>query len=425
MKQIISDTKYVLATALRGLLYVYGGLAAPPVVVAILADGFLRLRFRNATASQAFLSPILSWEGFKPFFIACVIVGLLLFGAPAFINDFGWRDIFGLWIIAAIGCLGFFWFTRNIGSGSNSIQTPGDPQHLEAAIKGTIFGQDKNIESITGLLIDRLAAPRERGPVATFMLAGPTGTGKTETARLVAQHLGLPIFIVRCNEYTNKWTSDRLIGAQGAYKNAENGGELTNALMASPRGVLVLDEIEKADGSIAKILMTLLDEGCITSAFDGQVVDARGWIMFATTNAAHEAIANVSESITDTIALRIGIKDALRDHWPPEILGRLDRVLAFRRVTNQEDVARQLVSKALTSVFSRLDRVVGTITPEAGEFMLSATERVGKYGFRELERYFEEVASMGLAGRQHARRRNAIKLEFYVENEDLKSRVID
>jgi len=383
------------------------------------------------------LHPVRSWKPWMTAIGSAIVIGF----AAAMINHifgpiFSWifsGGGFEFWIhsLAVIPMAIFIYDPTIMGDiasgGRRGKPLKMAPSELSASIKQHIFGQDDNIDSIASLIVERMAKPRDRGPVGTFMLAGPTGTGKTETARLVAAYLGLPMFVVRCNEYSNKWGSvERLIGSQGSYKNSEQGGELTNALISTPRGVLVLDEIEKADESVAKVLMTLLDEGTITTAANGTVVNAQGWIMFATTNAAHEEIARITETAKDIISLRIGIKDALKAHWPPEILGRFDRVLAFRRVTDQDDVAAMMVNKALASIFSRLDGVVGEMTPEASNYMISASQRVGKYGFRELERYLEEVTTNGLAGRHHGRsKRKPLKIEFYVESSELRARVIE
>ena len=425
---------HILGCTLRAALFLIMAFSAPPIAIAAGADAFLRLRFRDITFEQALLNPILAWRNMRPFAFAWLAFAFISLPITVWIEtrESEWERVFALlqfWAVSSLLCLAYFWFFRQFGTPKSSEKSAaGKPMTRDAlanAVKAQIYGQDANIDSIATMVTERLFAPRPSGPVATIMLAGPTGTGKTETARLFAGALGLPLFIVRCNEYTNKWSAERLIGGQSQYQNSENGGELTNALMASPRGVLVLDEIEKADSSIVKILMTLLDEGTITAAFDGRVVDARGWIMFATTNAAHEAVADMMDAKIDAVSLRIGIKDALKDHWAPEILGRLDRVLAFRRVTDQADVAKALVEKAFAAVYARLPNVQGSISLDASIHLIEASRRMGKYGYRELERYVEEVTATGLGGRHHVRRKKPIQLEYVMDGEDMRARVLE
>jgi hypothetical protein len=421
----------VVSIVARGMMLLITVPAVPVAAVGIIIDSAIRAAFRGSSIQAGLLDPLTSWSGFRPYILAWFFTfaptSILWNAGPVVFEDFSKvSSTAKLWSFLLLGCLVYFAFARKIAGGAPK-KSSGTISAIDlaSAIKADIYGQDDNIDSITSLIAARSARPRDRGPVATFMLAGPTGTGKTETARLIAKQMGLPIFIVRCNEFSNQWGSvERLIGAQGAYKNSEQGGELTNALMASPRGVLVLDEIEKADQSVSRVLMTLLDEGTITMAANGQIVNAQGWIMFATTNAAHEEIAEITETATDVISLRIGIKDALQSHWPPEILGRFDLILAFRRVTDQDEVSRQMVQKALNAIYSRLDHVHGSMTDEAEDFMVDASQRVGKYGFRELERYLEEVTMLGLAGAPERTKRNPVHLEYYVEGNSLRTRII-
>ncbi|MBT9165798.1 MAG: Chaperone protein ClpB 1 [Chloroflexi bacterium] len=414
-----------LGVVIIGLAVVIMSVFMPSFGIACVIHAALLVRFRDLTWKQALIGPPINH--FKPFllvwFVGIFAVFLLNSAGSALVEGYGYMHkaiLASAYIVLAVT---FLWFRTNVGSSSlKSIQGCSVPPDLAQSIKGHIFGQDANIDSIVSLITERSTRPRDRGPVATFMLAGPTGTGKTETARLIASYLRLPMFVVRCNEYTNQWSADRLIGNSASYRNSEVGGELTNALSASPRGVLVLDEIEKADKAIAQVLMTLLDEGTITQAYDGLVINARGWIMFATTNAAYEAVAHITDNTTDTIDLRIGIKDALREHWPPEILGRLDRVLAFRRMANQDDIARKLVDKAVRIVSNRIGpNVTIDADSETVSHMISVSNRMGKYGYRELERYIEEVTTAAVAGKNVGRKRMVI--QYFVEGNDLRARI--
>jgi len=429
---MIRHTFFVLGCTFRALLLVIFATSSPAVGFATFFDAMLRIRLRDVAPRHAFLNPVLAWGNLRPFALAWFVVSFVTMAVHALVEVFGGDQratlLLAWWGVATLACLAYFWFGRDVGTvraeGARTRRFMPTSQDLAAAIKENIFGQDDNIHRIASLVVERLRAPRHRGPVCTLMLAGPTGTGKTETARLLASALGLPIVIVRCNEYSNRWSIERLIGSQASYQNAEMGGELVNALASSPQGVLVLDEIEKADPSIAKVLMTLLDEGYLTSAFDGRVIDARGWVMLATTNAAHQDVADLMQADLDEVSLRVAVKDALRDHWAPEILGRLDLVLAFRRVTDEDSVARSLVQKALESVFARLPNVQGRLTPESAALLVDASKRVGKYGYRELERYVEEVTTMGLAGAHHGNRRRPLMLEYVVEGRNLRAKVV-
>jgi ATP-dependent Clp protease ATP-binding subunit ClpA len=301
-----------------------------------------------------------------------------------------------------------------------------DPEHLANRVKQSVFGQDASIEQIAGKIADRMTAPRQRGPVATFLMAGPTGTGKTETARRFAEALGCPLHFVRCNEFIDEHATDRLLGFNASYRNSTaESGELVRELQKHRRGVLVLDELEKADPSVSRVLMTLLDEGTVTRAFDGTVIDASGWIIFATTNAAHEAVAQATEEAGSTLDLRVAVKAALGNTWPPEVLARFDGIFAFRRLANSRETIGRLARKEVADLERGFLNVRVQWAEGADDAILAANARLGRLGTRELAKHLEDMVSGALAGQHLRDPKRTFTVELYAaKGNELQARVL-
>lgn len=294
------------------------------------------------------------------------------------------------------------------------IQVPAD---LEDRLKAVVKGQELAIDELArGFRVGAMEY-QSGAPLGMFLLVGATGSGKTETAKQLASIMGWPLHREECNQHTSKWSVSRLIGTTPGYVDSERGGSLTNALMASRHGILLLDEIEKATPEVAKVLMTLADEGYITDGM-GRVIDARGWLILATSNASQAEIITIIQTPDMKPHARLAaIKHKLKEHWAPEILGRIRGVMAYRPVSME----------AMRSIF--VDKVlwqaarVGVhhtakieVEPSAIALIEDVYTSLRDYGVREIQNYLRNELGLKLAAYAGSR---GITLRVYAVGDTL------
>lgn len=204
--------------------------------------------------------------------------------------------------------------------------------HLESNLKGSVYGQDSAIETIVDkILVAQAGLKSENKPIGAFVFMGPTGTGKTETAKQLAKHLGVNLVRFDMSEYQEKHSVSKFIGAPPGYVGFEdNAGQLIVKLQENPNCVLLLDEIEKAHPEVSAILLQIMDNGKVTGS-NGKEADARNCILILTTNlGAKEAEKN---SIGFSNSLDRDYEDGeLKKYFAPEFRNRLDAVITFSKL---------------------------------------------------------------------------------------------
>ncbi|CCE62925.1 hypothetical protein TPHA_0D02890 [Tetrapisispora phaffii CBS 4417] len=229
---------------------------------------------------------------------------------------------------------------------------------MEQTLKERVVGQDEAIDVISDAVrLQRAGLTSDKRPIASFMFLGPTGTGKTELTKALAEFLfDDETNIVRfdMSEYQEKHSVSKLIGAPPGYVMSESGGQLTEAVRRKPYSVILFDEFEKAHPDVCKILLQVLDEGKLSDSL-GHHVDFRNTIIVMTSNIGQDIL------LTDTTATEDGIVgektknlviDRMKKQYPPEFINRIDDILVFNRLSKK--VLRSIVDIRLKEIQERL-----------------------------------------------------------------------
>ena len=268
-------------------------------------------------------------------------------------------------------------------------------RQLETDLKGAVFGQEEAIGQLSSAMKMARAGLREADkPIGSYLFSGPTGTGKTETARQLAQTLGIELLRFDMSEYMERHTVSRLIGAPPGYVGFDQGGLLTDAVDQHPHAVVLLDEIEKAHQDVYNILLQVMDHGALTDA-NGKKVDFRNVILIMTTN------AGAADGQRNSIGFGRGKmegqdEEAIKKLFSPEFRNRLDAIVAFKALT--PDVIRMVVQKFILQLEAQLaDRHVTIETSDDAIDWLAKNGFDELYGARPLARVIQEQIKRPLA----------------------------
>ncbi len=266
---------------------------------------------------------------------------------------------------------------------------------LEVSLKRVVFGQDTAIEALgSAIKLSRAGLREPEKPIGNYLFAGPTGVGKTEVARQLADVLGVELLRFDMSEYMEKHAVSRLIGAPPGYVGFDQGGMLTDGVDQHPHCVLLLDEIEKAHPDVYNILLQVMDHGKLTD-HNGRTVDFRNVIVIMTTNAG--ATEQAKRAVGFGRERREG-EDlaAIERMFTPEFRNRLDAVISFAPL-GPEVILRVVEKFVLQLEAQLLDRNVDIeLTPKAAEW-LGAKGYDDKMGARPLGRVIQEYIKKPLA----------------------------
>ena len=256
---------------------------------------------------------------------------------------------------------------------------------LERELKGRVFGQEAAVDQLTNAIkLAKAGLSEENKPVGSLLFVGPTGVGKTELAKSVAEVLGIRLVRFDMSEYAEKHTVAKLIGSPAGYVGYEEGGLLTEAIRKNPHCVLLLDEIEKAHSDIYNILLQIMDYATLTDN-QGRKADFRSVILIMTSNAGAEKADRASIGFGGRQLNEEGITDEVKRVFRPEFRNRLDRIIIFRpldaamadRIVGKEfgNLARKAAEKNVELTLSRACRKY-----------LAAKGVSREYGAREIKR---------------------------------------
>lgn len=264
-----------------------------------------------------------------------------------------------------------------------------DLEHLSDKIECQIYGQPEAVRQVVEAVQMGKAGLLEDGkPIASLLFVGPTGVGKTEVTRVLAQELGLELVRFDMSEYTEKHTVAKLIGSPAGYVGYEDGGLLTDAIRKTPHCVLLLDEIEKAHSDIYNVLLQVMDYARLTDN-KGQKADFRNVILVMTSNAGAQYASQASVGFASKVTAGEAMLAQVKKTFKPEFLNRLSGTVVFNDM--DETMAKLILDKKLKQLSERLagKKVSFQLTEPARVFLLHKGF-VPQYGAREMDRVIRQ-----------------------------------
>ncbi len=271
----------------------------------------------------------------------------------------------------------------------------GKLKNIERDLKNVVFGQDPALEALAAAVkMSRSGLGRSDKPIGCFLFSGPTGVGKTEAAKQLANIMGIDLIRFDMSEYMERHAVSRLIGAPPGYVGFDQGGLLTEAVSKKPHCVLLMDEIEKAHPDIYNVLLQVMDHGTLTDN-NGRKADFRNVIIIMTTNAGAETMNKSTIGFTNKREAGDEMADIKR-LFTPEFRNRLDAMVSFKALN--EDVILKVVDKFLLQLESQLDhkKVDATFTDKL-------RKHLAKKGFdplmgaRPMQRLIQDTIRKALA----------------------------
>ncbi len=263
--------------------------------------------------------------------------------------------------------------------------------HLEDVLHERVIGQDEAVKKVAEAILRSRAGIQDPGrPLGSFLFLGPTGVGKTELAKALAQALfddEKNLIRIDMSEYMEKFSVSRLIGAPPGYVGYDEGGQLTEAVRRHPYSVVLFDEVEKAHPDVFNVLLQVLDDGRITDS-QGRTVDFKNTILIMTSNLGSEFILDGIREGDITEEARAQVHQLLKSHFRPEFLNRIDEIVMYKPLSREQ--ITQIVQLMLAGLNKRLSdrRLSVTLTDAALEAVISqGFDPV--YGARPLKRYIQ------------------------------------
>lgn len=263
---------------------------------------------------------------------------------------------------------------------------------LEETLHKRVVGQDEAVSLVADAVLRARAGIKDPNrPIGSFLFLGPTGVGKTELAKALAEAMfdredGM--IRIDMSEYMEKHSVSRLVGAPPGYVGYEEGGQLTETVRRQPYTVVLLDEVEKAHPDVFNILLQLLDDGRLTDS-QGRIVDFKNTIVIMTSNIGSPHLIQGTDDNGDlTPAVKERVMQELRGHFRPEFLNRVDDIVMFKPLALEE--IRQIVGKLADGLRARLaDRQVGLVLTDAAVRFIAKEGFDPVYGARPLKRFIQ------------------------------------
>jgi ATP-dependent Clp protease ATP-binding subunit ClpA len=268
-------------------------------------------------------------------------------------------------------------------------------ENLERDLRHSIYGQDEAIDTLAATIkMSRAGLRTGDKPVGNFLFAGPTGVGKTEVTRQLANVMGIPLLRFDMSEYMERHTVSRLIGAPPGYVGFDQGGLLTEEVIKHPHSVVLLDEIEKAHPDVFNLLLQVMDHGTLTDN-NGREADFRNVILVMTTNAGAQEQARRSIGFTQQDH-SLDAMEMIKRLFTPEFRNRLDAIIQFNSLS--EAVIQRVVEKFVRELRHQLaERKVTVDVTEAAQAWIAREGYDSRMGARPMDRVIQEKIKKPLA----------------------------
>ena len=261
---------------------------------------------------------------------------------------------------------------------------------LQNTLRQRVIGQDEAIALVSNAILrQRAGIKNPMRPIGSFLFLGPTGVGKTEVSKALAEALfdnESNIIRIDMSEYMEKYSVSRLIGAAPGYVGYEEGGQLTEKVRRNPYSIVLFDEIEKADPEVFNLLLQVLDEGRLTDS-QGRLVDFRNTVIIMTSNLGSEALLRGARNEVEVL---------LRQTFKPEFLNRIDEIVFFNPLGKAEQ--RAIVDKLLRELSTRLEERYYSVTwtNNLKDYILDSSFNE-LYGARPVKRFIQDKIETYLA----------------------------
>ena len=271
--------------------------------------------------------------------------------------------------------------------------------HLEDELHERVIGQEEAVTAVAeAIQRSRAGLADENRPTASFIFLGPTGVGKTELAKALAQSLfdtEEAIVRIDMSEYMEKQNVSRLMGAPPGYVGYEEGGQLTEAIRRRPYSVILFDEIEKAHADVFNVMLQILDDGRLTDS-QGRTVDFSNTIIIMTSNIGSQYILDVVGDDSRYEEMQSRVMDAMQSNFRPEFLNRIDEIIIFHGL--RKDQLREIVKLQVANLQQRLAQQ--KLSLKLSELALNFIADIGYdpvYGARPLKRAIQRYLETAIA----------------------------
>ena len=278
-------------------------------------------------------------------------------------------------------------------------QTAGESRSINIAemaeaLNDRVKGQEHVTEDVSRLIKLQWAKEKRKRPIANLLFLGPTGTGKTELAKAMAEYLykdEKAMLRFDCSEFTGPEAKTRLIGSPLGYVGSQQGGQLTRAVINNPKRLVLFDEIEKAYKEVMDLFLQMMGDGRLTEQGSGETADFTQSIIILTSNAEAEAIGKLQEEMSDYHEMTNAVKSHLvsTGKFRPEIMGRIDKVYVFKPLKGM--VIAEIVALKMAAAAKEYGLELAYVDPRLIFDAMTRGNKLSKFGIRELDR---EIGNM-------------------------------